>query len=138
MSTTTCQHSFRPGEVRCLTCPAHRVECDCSQCEPAEQEPDLSQPFTWWARVESYGRGSTCRIRELEFGPVRWDGTRDAVELREYLGTGALRKGYDRFNRWRNPGPHASINIQSADAQECREAAQTLIEAAQMIEEATR
>ena len=42
-TTTTCQHSFRPGEVRCLTCPAHRVECDCSQCAPAEPEPDLSK-----------------------------------------------------------------------------------------------
>ena len=33
-SPTTCLHTFRPGEVRCV-CGAHRVDCDCSQCEPA-------------------------------------------------------------------------------------------------------
>lgn len=93
---------------------------------------------TWWERVESYGRGSTCRIREIKFGPVQWDGTRNEVELREHLGAGALRKGTDRFNPWRNPGPHAYVLVNAATAQECRQAAQALIEAAQMIEEATR
>ena len=36
--STTCQHDFRPGEVRCQTCPAHRVDCDCSQCQPAVRQ----------------------------------------------------------------------------------------------------
>jgi hypothetical protein len=92
----------------------------------------------WWSRTENLGGGATSRIRRIAYGPYLWDRTRNAVEVREYRGGGALTEGTDQFNPWRNPGPHAYINSQAADAHECRRAAQALIEAAEIIEGATR
>lgn len=92
----------------------------------------------WWTSTESYGGGAAGRKRRLAFGPRLWDGSRQGVDVVEYRGGGALTTGTDKFNRWRNPGPHAYVNIQAADAAECRAFAKALIEAAEIIEEATR
>ena len=61
-TATTChQHSFRPGEVRCLGCPAHRVDCDCTRCEPpASTERPLS---TIRPTRADYGRALADALR---------------------------------------------------------------------------
>ncbi len=70
---TTCQHTFMPGEVRCLTCPAHRVDCDCPTCEPVPSTPCPS----WCTLAAGHPYDSTThegdnlvRVHEVDAGEV--------------------------------------------------------------------
>lgn len=92
----------------------------------------------WWDHIETYGRGSCALKRNLPFGEVHFDGSRTTVEVIEYQGGRALKKGTDEFNSWRNPGPHAYVLASAADAKQCREAAAALLQAAEIIEGAGR
>lgn len=56
-SPTTCQqHTFLPGEVRCLTCPAHRVDCDSVELSNGSRaRASLSSEHGWLVAASLFG-----------------------------------------------------------------------------------
>lgn len=89
---TTCLHTFRAGEVRCV-CGAHRVDCDCSQCEPAASiqcppwcTEDHADDEPGQKHGEWFHHGETMDADDVRVQAVYTEGTTAGVTLGETAG----------------------------------------------------
>ncbi|MFZ1412134.1 MAG: hypothetical protein WAS07_11795 [Micropruina sp.] len=141
-SAADCLHSFRPGEVRCVGCPAHRGGCDCPRCEPTEVRlRDLAGECPPWCDGDDCGtfntgdgKGRVVRdhrraIRVEEGAPfAAFVFVTEALVLTE---AGPRFKAGRPYVLYNDDAPGVSL-----DAQGCRDLAAVLVRAAAAADEA--
>lgn len=92
------------------------------------------QTEQWWDQEQWFPGAESQRTRRLYFGAPRFDGSRNHVEIRQPGGPGFVPK-VDRFNPWRDGRARAGLLLDGT-AQDCREAAALLLQAADIIDAA--